>query len=73
MTGRRAPPHGKEPLTPAFRVSPRADTDTVDTFASRNYTRGPLVRPDTILGIQISLQNLGQSFGHQVNILGDSP
>ena len=49
------------------------DCVTVDAFASRNYTRGPLVRPDTILGVQISLQNLGQSFGHQVNILGDSP
>jgi LPS-assembly protein len=48
------------------------DCITVDTFATRNYTKGSLVRPDTVLGIQVSLKNLGQSFGHQVNIVGGS-
>ena len=46
---------------------------TLETFASRHYTRGPLLTPDTVLGIQISLKNLGQSIGHQVNVLGDNP
>ena len=49
------------------------DCVTLETFASRHYTRGPLLAPDTVLGIQVSLKNLGQSMGHQVNVLGDSP
>lgn len=49
------------------------DCITVDTFATRNYTKGSLATPDTIVGFKVSLKNLGQSFGHQVNILGDSP
>jgi len=49
------------------------DCITLVASASRHYTRGPLLAPDTVLGIQISLKNLGQSIGHQVNILGDNP
>ena len=60
-------------LSNTIAITYEHDCITVNTFASRNYTKGSLVTPDTILGVQISLQNLGQSFGHQVNILGDSP
>tara|TARA_Y100000588_G_scaffold226553_1_gene240394 strand:- start:1014 stop:3287 length:2274 start_codon:yes stop_codon:yes gene_type:complete len=49
------------------------DCLTLETYASRNYTRGPLLAPDTTLGVQISLKNLGQSVGHQVNLLGGNP
>ena len=49
------------------------DCVTLEAFASRHYTRGLLLAPDTVLGIQISLKNLGQSIGHQVNLLGDNP
>ena len=49
------------------------DCLTLESYATRNYTRGPLLAPDTTLGVQISLKNLGQSVGHQVNLLGGNP
>ena len=57
-------------LSNGIAVTYQHDCITVNTFANRYYTKGSLVRPDTVVGFSVSLKNLGQSFGHQVNILG---
>ena len=65
--------NGGGALSTSLGLKYEHDCVTLETFASRHYTRGPLLAPDTVLGIQVSLKNLGQSIGHQVNVLGGNP